>query len=104
LLPSAGGTAPRDGGTLGAGEKAASRSSPALYGDVIIDERAGALWQPFVALAREADVAKLADLVGDLELAQPPYRQWFEALLGQVRAGLEVGAAGASEEAEGPPE
>jgi hypothetical protein len=84
--------------------KAASRSDPGLYAELILDGLTEAQWQPFVSLAREADVGKLAELAGDPELLQSPYRQWFEALLGQVRGGLEGGATGAPEEAEGTPE
>ena len=81
--------------------KAASRSDPGLYAELILDGLTEGQWQPFVSLAREADVGKLAELAGDPELLQSPYRQWFEALLAQVRAGLESGGGVTPEEGEG---
>ncbi len=68
--------------------KAAAGSDPALYSSLILDGIAEPFWRPIARLAEGATLEQLADLCGDSELLEPPYRQWFAFLLDQVKRGL----------------
>jgi hypothetical protein len=78
--------------------KCLDRNDPRLWSDVILNSLSEPIWKPIVRLVETLTVEKLAELTGDSEITQPPFRAWFERLLAEVKAGLsEVPEEGAED-------